>query len=76
MQQIGQTNSKILQLGFFLIPDNASKFNDCDKIGPFFLKWSWGTNFTLLFSHLAPISCSYSSDFAYQLYPSLIVKKL
>ena len=40
----------------------------------FFLKW--GTNWTQLFLHLAPISGSYSSDFAYQLYPSLIMKKL
>ena len=46
------------------------------KVGTFFLKWSWGTNWTLLFLHLTPISGSYSSDFAYRLYPSLIVKKL
>jgi hypothetical protein len=46
------------------------------KVGTFFLKWSWGTNRTLLFLHLTPISGSYSSDFAYWLYPSLIVKKL
>ena len=31
----------------------------------FFLKWSWGTNWTLLFLHVTPISGSYSSDFAY-----------
>ena len=42
----------------------------------FFLKWAWGINWTLLFVHLTPISGSYSSDFAYRLYPSLIVKKL
>ena len=46
------------------------------KVGTFFLKWSWGTNWTLLFLHLTLISGSYSSDFAHQLYPSLIVKKL
>ena len=45
------------------------------KVGNFFLKWSWRTNWTILFLHLTPISGSYSSDFAYQLYPSLIVKK-
>jgi hypothetical protein len=38
--------------------------------------WSWGTNWTLLFLHPTPISGSYSSDFAYRLYPSHIVKKL
>jgi hypothetical protein len=42
----------------------------------FFLKWSWGTNWTLLFFHLTPISGSYSSDFAYPLYPTPIVKKI
>ena len=42
----------------------------------FFLKWSWGTNWTLLFLHVTPIFGSYSSVFAYRLYPSLIVKKL
>ena len=42
----------------------------------FFLKWSWGTSWTQLFLHPTPISGSYSSDFAYQLYPGLIVKKL
>ena len=46
------------------------------KVGTFFLKWSWGTNWTLLVLHLTPISGSYSSDFAHRLYPSLIVKKL
>jgi hypothetical protein len=45
------------------------------KVGTFFLN-AWGTNWTLLFLHLTPISGSYSSDFAYRLYPSLIVKKL
>ena len=46
------------------------------KVGTFFLKESWGTHCTLSFLHLTPISGSYSSDFAYPLYPSLIVKKL
>ena len=46
------------------------------KVGTLFLNWSWGTNWTLSFLHLSPISGSYSGDFAYQLYPSLIVKKL
>ena len=45
------------------------------KVGTFFLNWSWGTNWTLLYLQLTPISGSYSSDFAYRLYPSLIVKK-
>ena len=26
------------------------------KVGTFFLKWSWGTNWTLLFLQLTPIS--------------------
>ena len=46
------------------------------KVGIFFLKWLWGTHWTLLFLYLTLISGSYSSDFAYRLYPSLIVKKL
>ena len=32
--------------------------------------------YLLLFLHLTPISGSFSSDFAYPLYPSVIVKKL
>ena len=46
------------------------------KVGTFFLKLSWGTNWTPLFLHLTLIFGSYSSDFAYWLYPSVIVKKL
>ena len=46
------------------------------KVGTFFLKESWGTHCTLSFLHLTLISGSYSSDFAYRLYPSLIVKSL
>ena len=46
------------------------------KVGTFFLKWSWGTNWMLSFLHPTPISCTNSSDFADRLYPRLIVKKL
>ena len=46
------------------------------KVGTFFLKWSWVTDWTPLVLHLTPISGSYSSDFTNRLYPSLIVKKL
>ena len=45
------------------------------KVGIFFLKVVVGTHWTLLFLHLTLISGIYSSDFAYRLYPSLIVKK-
>ena len=37
---------------------------------------SWGTHWTVLFLHLTPIFGIYSSGFAYQLYPSLIMKML
>ena len=46
------------------------------KVGIFFLKLSWERSWTQLFLHPTPISGSYSSDFAYRLYPGLIVKKL
>ena len=35
------------------------------KVGIFFLKWSWGTNWALLFLHPTPISGSHSRDFLY-----------
>ena len=46
------------------------------KVGTFFLKVVMGNKLDTIFLQLTPISGSYSSDFAYQLYPSLIVKKL
>ncbi len=45
------------------------------KVDTFFLKVVMGNKLDII-GHLTPISGSYSSDFAYQLYPSLIVKKL
>ena len=46
------------------------------KVGTFFLKVVMGNKLDTINLHLTPISGRYSSDFAYQLYPSLIVKKL
>ena len=45
------------------------------KVGIFFLKVVMGNKLDTIFLHVTPISGSYSSDFAYQLYPRLIVKK-
>ena len=44
------------------------------KVGTFFLKVTMGNKLNIVI--FTPISGSYSSDFAYRLYPSLIVKKL
>ena len=45
------------------------------KVGTFFLKVVMGNKLNTIL-HLTPISGSYSSNFGYRLYPSLIVKKL
>ena len=46
------------------------------KVGTFFLKVVMGNKLVTIFLHLTPISGSYSSDFVYRLYPSLIEKKI
>ena len=48
------------------------KYDDRDAEIPKYRVPYW----TLLFLHITPISGSYSSDFVYRLYPSLIMKKL
>ena len=45
------------------------------KVSTFFLKGFMGNKLDTVILHQTPISGSYSSDFAYQLYPRLIVKK-
>ena len=46
------------------------------KMGTFFLKVVMWNKLDTVFLHPTPISASYSSDFAYRPYHSLIVKKL
>ena len=46
------------------------------KVGTFFLKVVMENTLDTIILEPKPISGSYSSDFAYRLYPSLIVKKL
>ena len=46
------------------------------KVSTFFLKGFMGNKLDTVILHQTPISGSYSSDFAYQLYPSFIVIKL
>ena len=56
----------------WMVPNSMSVI----KVGTFFLKCSWRTHWTLLFLHLTSTSGSYGCDFAYRLYPSLLVKML